>query len=233
MYNCEIEFANINLNWKFPFMVSQLPAPATEPFDFLIKGLRSFGLTARAINLESPTNNLDDVAMVLNLLNHKFTLRLTYSGIEAEGRDIYAEEVLQILQILSVVFDSLEKIDTETKKGLGVVRLSLHLKLLEETVDEYLSERVSAKLNSESVKPEAVVFSLNFDEFTKYFPTKITLAKSLAVENGLFLDINYQSGKNEQELQTKEPIEFLQMLSEHYQSLLTFLELNAIVEEES
>ena len=231
MYNCKIEFANLNLNWKFPFMVSQLPSPTTEAFDFLIKGLRPLGVTARSINLESPSTNLDDVAMIFNLLNHKFTLRLTYSGIEAEGRDVYAEEALQILQILSVVFASLEKIDPETKKGIGIVRLSLHLDLLEKTVDKYISERVAAKLNSKTVIPEAVVFSLEFDEFTKHFPTKITLAKSLAVEKGLFLDINYQSGKNDQDLQSKEPMEFFQMMANHYQSLLSFLELNVITEE--
>lgn len=233
MYNCEIEFANLNLNWKFPFMVSQLPSPSTEPFDFLIKGLRPLGITPRSINLESPTTNLDDVAMVFNLINYKFTLRLTYSGIEAEGRDIYAEETLQILQILSVVFDSLEKIDSEIKKGIGIVRLSLHLKLLEKTVDDYITERVSAKLNSENVKPEAVVFSLEFDEFTKLFPTKITLAKSLAVENGLFLDINYQSGKNDQDLQSNEPMKFFQMMVDHYQSLLSILDLKVVTEEEN
>jgi len=233
MYNCEIEFANLNLNWKFPFMVSQLPAPSTEAFDFLIKGLRPLGVTARSINLETPSTNLDDVAMVFNLLNHKFSLRITYSGIEADGRDIQAEEVLQILQILNVVFNSLEKIDSEIKRGIGIVRLSLHLSLLERTVDDYLSEKVSAKLNCENAKPEAVVFSLDFDEFTKHFPTKITLAKSLAVENGLFLDINYQSGKTEQELKTKEPMEFFQILTDHYQSLLSFLELNVIVTEEN
>ncbi len=90
MYNCEIEFANLNINWRFPYMVSQLPSPNTEAFDSLVKGLRPLGLTARSINLESPSTNLDDVAMVFNLLNHKFTLRLTYSGFEAEGRDIYS-----------------------------------------------------------------------------------------------------------------------------------------------
>jgi hypothetical protein len=232
MYNCEIEYANLNLNWKFPFMISQLPVPATESFNFLIKGLRPFGITPRALTLEAPSSNLDDVVLSLILLNHKFVVRLTYSGIEAEGKDIYADEVLQILQILAVVFNSLEKIDSEIKRGIGVVRLSLHLSFLEKIVDDYLSERISAKINRESATPEAVIFSLEFDELTRVIPTKITLAKSLAVENGLFLEINYQSGENEDELREKEPMAFFQMLSEHYQSLLAFLELNVIVEEE-
>lgn len=215
-------------------MVSQLPLPSSEAFDFLLKGLRPLGLTARSINLESPSNNLDDVALVLNLLDYnKFTLRITYSGIEAEGRDIYSENVLQILQILDIVFQSLEKIDSEVKKGTGIVRLSLHLNLLEKTVNDYISERVSAKLNDENIKPEAVVFTLEFDEFSRTFPTKITLAKSLAVEEGLFLDINYQSGKDDQDLQSKNPMEFFEMMADHYKYLLSFLDLNVIAEEEN
>jgi hypothetical protein len=41
MYNCEIEIANLNLHWKFPFIISQLPVPSTEAFDYLVKGLQS------------------------------------------------------------------------------------------------------------------------------------------------------------------------------------------------
>jgi hypothetical protein len=174
---------------------------------------------------------LDDVAVVINLLNYKFTVRLTYSGIDAEGRSIEADEAIQILQILQVIFDSLEKIDAEIKNGSGIARLSLHLKLLEKSVIDYISERVSVKLNNQNVEPEAVVFPLDFDEITKRLPTKVTIAKSVAVENGLFLEIGYQSGEAEQDSQAKEPIDFFQMLSEHYKSLLSFLELNVISEE--
>lgn len=231
MYNCEIEIANLNLSWKFPFIVSQLPVPGTEAFNYLVRGLQPFGLTARSVSLESPGSNLDDVAIVINLLNYKFTVRLTYSGIDAEGRSIEADEAIQILQVLQIIFESFEKIDAETKNGSGVVRLSLHLKLLEKSVIDYISDRVSVKLKKQNVEPEAVVFPLDFDELTKRLPTKITIAKSVAVENGLFLEIGYQSGKTEQDSQAKEPIDFFQMLSEHYKSLLSFLELNVILEE--
>lgn len=232
MYDCEIEIANLSLNWRFPNIVSSLPSPNNEAFDFLIKGLQPLGLTARSVSLESPTTNLDDVALVINLLNYKFTLRITYSGVEADGRDIYPDEVFPIVQSIKVVFDSLETLHSEVKKGIGVVRISLHMGFLEKNVNEYIAERVSAKINNQNMIPEAVVFNLDFDEFTKLFPTKITLAKSLAVKNGLFLDINYQSGKNEEELALKEPAEFLQMLTEHYQSLLSYLNLNLISEED-
>ncbi len=233
MNNCEIEIANLNLNWKFPFMISQLPTPNTEAFNFLIQGLRPFGLSPRLISIESPTSNMDDVSMQIKLLNYKLGLSITYSGIEVDGRDIDSDETLQILQILGVVFECLEKIDSETKKGVGIVRLSLHLSFQENTVEEYISERVSGKLNGENAKPEAVVFLLDFDEFTKHFPTKITLAKSLAVPNGLFLEINYQSSNPEQKSEETEPTKFFQMLYEHYQQLLSFLDLNVIVEEEN
>jgi hypothetical protein len=233
MYNCEIEIANLNLNWKFPFMISQLPTPNTEAFNFLIQGLRPFGLNPRLISIESPTSNMDDVSMQIKLLNYKLGLSITYSGIEVEGRDIDSDDTLQVLQILGVVFGCLEKIDSETKKGIGIVRLSLHLSFQENTAEKYISERVLGKLNGENIEPEAVVFSLDFDEFTKHFPTKITLAKSLAITNGLFLEINYQSSNPEKEFEEKAPTKFFQMIYEHYEELLSFLDLNLIVEEEN
>lgn len=232
MYDVEVEIGNVSLNWKFPFMISQLPSLNNkETFDYLIKSLRPLGLTARSINLESPNNNLDDVAMVINLLNHKFTVRITFSGFEAEGRDIYVDEALQILNILGVIFNTLEQIDPEIKKGFGVVRIGLHLSFLEGNFEDYISEIVSTKINGENITPEAVLIPLVFDKFTKDYPTKVMLAKSLAIENGLFLDINYQSGKDEQELKVDEPIELLEMMAEHYQTLFSRLNLNVPLNE--
>ncbi|CAN5703489.1 hypothetical protein BH24ACI1_BH24ACI1_10010 [soil metagenome] len=233
MYNCEIEFANLNINWRFPYMASQLPSPSTEAFDVLVKGLRPFEITARSINLESPTSNLDDVAITINLLKPQINLRIAYSGIEIEARDVEEEEVEQILQILNLTFQSLEKIDSEFKNGNGNVKVSFHLRFIDKNVSEYISEKVLVKLNNLNVKPEATVFSLNFDEITKQYPTKITIAESLAVKNGLFLDISYQSKNPTENVKLGEPIEFFQNLGEHYQIILSILELNPIVVEEN
>jgi len=233
MYNCEIEFANLNINWRFPYMISQLPAPSTEAFDILIKGLRPFEINARSINLESPSSNLDDVAITINLLKPKINLRIAYSGIEIDARDVEEEEVEQILQILDSTFQSLEKINSEFKSGNGNVKVSLHIKLSDKNISEYISERVSVKINSLDVKSEATVFSLNADEITKQYPTKITIAESLAVKNGLFLDINYQSKKSVEHIENEEPIEFFQKLAKHYQTIFSVLDLNPIDAEEN
>ncbi len=233
MYNCEIEFANLNVNWRFPYMISQLPAPGSEAFDSLIKSLRPFEINARSINLESPSSNLDDVAITINLLRPRINLRIAYSGIEIDARDVEDDEVEQILQILNSTFQSLEKINSEFKNGNGNVKVSLHIKLSDKNVSEYISERVSVKINSLDIKSEATVFSLDFDELTKQYPTKITIAESLAVKNGLFLDINYQSKKSVEDSENEEPIEFFQKLAEHYQTIFSLLELNPIDMEEN
>lgn len=231
MYNCEIEIANLLVNWRFPQMASALPAPFTEAFGFLVKGLSPLGLTARSINLESQGTNLDDAAIGISLPAHKLNVRITYSGLEAEARDVYTEDVINILQILTVVFDTLSKIDSELKKGNGTVRLSLHLKFIDSSVADYIAGRVSAKVNNQNVTPEAVVFSLDIDEITKHFPTKITIAKSVAVENGLFLEIAYQSGTASEEFKVDEPIEFFKLIAKHYETVLSTLELNLVPQE--
>ena len=233
MYNCEAEFANLNINWQFPFMISQLPAPSTEAFDFLIRGLRPFGISARSVSIEGPTTNMDDVSIEIKLLNYQLNLSITYSGFEIAARDVDKEDAIQILQILPIVFKSLEKIDSEVTKGVGNTKISLHLRLFEKIVDEYISDRISAKINNQNVIPEALVFSLDIDEITEHFPTKVTIAKSLVVDNGLFLEINYQSGTSAQEFQVNEPMKFFQQITEHYETILDLLELNLIGEEEN
>ena len=210
-------------------MASQLPAPGSEAFGVLVKGLQPFEITARSINLESPTSNLDDVAITINLLKPRINLRIAYSGIDIDVRDVEDDEVEQILQILNVTFQSLEKIGSEFKDGNGNVKLSFHLRLTDKNVSKYISEKVSVKLNDLTVKPEATVFSINFDELTKKYPTKITIAESLVIKNGLFLEINYQS----KSVESEEPIEFFQKLGEHYQTIFSLLELSPIIEEEN
>lgn len=231
MYNCEIEIANLSVNWKFPFIVSQLPTPTTDAFSYLVRKLQPFGLIARNVNLESNGSNLDDVALVINLLNYKLLVRLTYSGIDVEGRNIEPEEVIPILEILGIVFDSLKKIEPEVNQGNGVVKISLHLSLQEGTGSQYIAERVSAKFDPYSADPDAIVFNYVFDEVSKLFPTKITIAKSLAFPEGLFLEISYST--DGEELEYKEsapPEEFFQLLSEHYKKLLSSLGLNIVTE---
>lgn len=233
MYNCEIEFANLSIGWRFSSIPSQLPGPGSEAFGMLVKGLQSFEITARSINLESPSSNLDDVAITINLLKPRITLRIGYSGIDIDVRDVEDEEVEQVLQILNLIFQSLEKNDPEFKDGSGIVKISLHTKFIDKNVSEYISEKVSVKLNNSEIKSEATVFSLDFDEITKQYPTKVTIAESLAVKNGLFLEINYQSRNSANVGGVEEPMEFFQALGEHYQSIFSLLELNPIIEEEN
>lgn len=233
MYNCEIEFANLTIGWRFSSMASQLPAPGSEAFGVLVKGLRPFEITARSINLESPSSNLDDVAITINLLKPRINLRIAYSGIDIDARDVEDDEVEQILQILNLTFQSLEKIDAEFKDGIGNVKISFHIKLMDKNVSEYISEKVLIKLNDLIVKSEAMVFSLNFDELTEQNPTKVTIAESLAIKNGLFLEINYQSKNSAKGAEIGEPIEFFLKLGEHYQTIFSLLELNPIIEEEN
>lgn len=230
MYKCEIEFANIGLSWRFPRMVPALPSPFTESFGFMVKELAPFGLTPRSVNLESQGTSLEDAAISITLLNFRLIIRLTYGGVEVEGKDIYSDDVIQILQILKVIFDTLEKVDQDTKLGNGNVKASLHLKLQTGDIDSYLGERISATVNHKHIKPEAAIFNLDFDEITKQFPLKITMAKSVAFDNGLFLEINYRvNGAADVEL--KEPSEFMARLAEHYQVVLSTLDLELQQEE--
>lgn len=222
MYKSEIEYASLRAIWKFNQMLPQLPVPATEPFAFLVKQLAPFGIDSRSITIETPSYNLSDVSFTIELINPRIRLKITYEEIEILSDNVEEEDVLNILKIMSIVFESLEKLDPETKKGIGDAKISLHLTFLDEKVEDYLSERISDKI--QQATPEAIIFVLKDDATIDEFSIRITVAKSTAFENALFLELGYQT----QKLSIENPMAFFESVKTHYQDVFSRLDIKLI-----
>jgi hypothetical protein len=222
MYKSEIEYASLRAVWKFNQMLPQLPVPATEPFAFLVKQLVPFGINSRSITIETPSYNLADVSFIIELINPRIRLKITYEEIEILSDNVEEEDVLNILKIMSIVFECLEKLDPETKKGLGETKVSLHLTFFDEKVEDYLFERISDKI--QQATPEAIIFVLKDDATIDKFSTRITIANSSAFENALFLELSYQT----QISSVEEPMAFFESLRTHYQNVFSLLDIELV-----
>lgn len=224
MYKSEIEYASLRATWKFNQMLHQLPTPSTEAFALLVKQLVPFGITSRSISIETPSYNLADVSFIIELVNPKIRLKITYEEIELLSDNVQAEDVLNILKIMNIAFESLEKLDSETKNGVGETKINLHLTFLDEKVEDYLSERVSDKLSQSKATPEAIVFVLKDEATMDKFSTRITVAKSNAFENALFLELGYST----QVLSVENPMAFFESLKTHYQGVFSLLDIELV-----
>ncbi len=224
MYKSEIEYASLRATWKFNQMLPQLPTPSSEAFAFLVKELVPFGITSRSISIETPSYNLADVSFIIELINPRIRLKITYEEVELISDNVQEEDVLNILKIMDIAFKSLEKIDSETKKGVGETRLNLHLTFLDKKIEDYLSERVSDKISQSQATPEAIIFVLKDEAAVDKFITRITVAKSNAFENTLFLELYYQT----QVLLAENPMAFFEDLKSHYQSVYSLLDVEIV-----
>jgi hypothetical protein len=231
MIKSEIEYANVSINWTFNHIIPQLPAPGTDAFAFLIKELRPYDLSPQQITVDAPNTTLGDVVLGFILLDRKVSLRMTYGGLEINAQDITGKDAENILKIINITFTALSKIDAEVVNGNVGTRVGLHITLQEKTVDDYFAERISVTLANKKITPEAMVFLLQTDELTKSIQTRLTVAKSLAYENALFVDINYQADSTSESFYSQNPSAFFEHLSNNYQNVISILELETIDEE--
>ncbi len=224
MYKSEIEYASLRATWKFNQMLPQLPTPSSEAFALLVKELVPFGITSRSISIETPSYNLADVSFIIELVNPRIRLKITYEEVEVISDNVQEEDVLNILKIMNIAFKALEKIDSGTKNGVGDTRINLHLNFIDEKIENYLSERISDKLPQSLATPEAIVFVLEDEATIDKFSTRITVAKSNAFENSLFLELGYQT----KVLSVENPMAFFEDLRNHYQDVFSLLDIEIV-----
>jgi hypothetical protein len=231
MNKCEIENVNIRAGWKFNQMLTEIFSVGTEPFAYLVKQLKPFGITSRSITIENPSYNLGDVSFIVDLVNPRVRVTVNYDDVEFVSNDVQAEDVLNILKIMSVVFESLEKLDTDIKDGIGQSKITFHLSLKDKNVEEYLSERVSTKLDRDKTIPEAIVFVVKGDEISEKFLTRAVVAKSESYANALFLELSYQIHVSPENFKVEKPMEFFDSLKAHYESVFALLDIEVIESE--
>jgi hypothetical protein len=223
----KIETANLSIQYRFAQMPPQIPLPGTPSFGILVRGLRPFGLNARGVSVEGSSSELEQLIVELRLLGNIARIRIGFSGIDIFANNPEAEDALRLLSIMGVVFEAFKSLDSDATQGTTNVRIILQTALSGITIEDYLRGKVSDTIDTSKLIPDAVSFRLNIDEITRMAQTRVILAKSVPIENGLYVEINYEGGSA---AIGADPLEFLKGLEAHYASIFSFVGLDQVKE---
>lgn len=218
MRRCTVEQSTVVYRGTFSQMLPWLPTPGNQGFDTLTKGLTKYGLSPNGIEIEVPTNRLNDFVLTMSLLNERLKLKLSYGWFEFLISSLYEGDEPNIGEIANIFLATLKGIDAEVTQSLVKYQCYAHLKLESAQAEQLLSENLEGSTSSELV-PDAFAYQIKWKELKESEQARIVVARSLRVENGLFIDltIDYVS--------PEEPVQMLARLNHDYERALALLGL--------
>src|SRR6267142_4950354 len=90
--------------WTFVRMAPTIPFPGTPLFQTLLGALQPYVIAPSDVSLESPSQRLSDVALIIGLVDQRITLKITYGGVELIVNRLFAEDVPILLDISEKLF---------------------------------------------------------------------------------------------------------------------------------
>lgn len=190
MREFEIEQVSLNVKWIYERIIPSLPTVGTEAFRILCKRLAPLGLSASRIFADAPTNKLSDVLMTIILLEGRFGIKFSVSFFEIIVDELYEDDEQNVVDIANIIFEALKEIDSNIKNGKPNINLRYHLKLNPGENTKILSEHLSLSSKNKSFNPEMAIYKINLEENELLQTARVAIAKSVAYENSVFLDVN-------------------------------------------
>lgn len=206
MREFEIEQASLNVRWNYGRIMSDLPVTGTEAFGVLCKNLAPFGLSAPRILLEAPSTKLGDAVMTIILLDGRLGVKFWISSFEIILDELYENDEQNVVDIANVVFDALSKIDPDVRAGKPNIRLMYHLKLDPTENTKLLSEHFRLSDNS-NLLPEMAIYTLNLEADPLLQNARVAIAKSVAYQDAVFIDLNLDYSEVEDISKFKDNVE--------------------------
>jgi len=197
MREFEIEQVSLNVKWNYERIIPSLPVIGTEAFGILCKRLAPFGLSASRILADAPTNKLGDALMTIILLEGRLGIKFSVSSFEIIVDDLYEDDERNVIDVADIIFEALKKIDPDVENGKANIRLMYHLKLSPNENTKILSEHLNLFGNNPNLSPEMAIYQVNLEENTILENSKVAIAKSVAYENAVFLDVYLDYSKIE------------------------------------
>lgn len=221
MRQCVVEQSTVVYRGTFGQMLPWLPTPGNKGFDSLTKGLTKYGLTPTSIEIEAPTNRLNDFVLTMSLLSDRLKLKLSYGWFEFLVSSLYEGDEPSILDIANIVLTTLNGIDSEVSQSFVKYQHYAHLKLEPSQAEGLLRENLAPAESSELV-PDAFAYQIRWKELKDGEQARVIVARSLRVENGLFIDltIDYVS--------PDEPVQMIARLNKDYERVLEVLGLEIL-----
>lgn len=190
MREFDIQQASLNVKWNYPKLMSALPVTGTEAFAVFCDKLAPFGLDASRILLEAPTTKLGDAVLTIILLEGRLGIKFWISSFEIIIDELYEDDEQNVVDVANVIFDALGKIGGEVGKGAAHIRLLYHLKLSPNENSKILSEHLRGQIQNARLIPEMAIYQLNIEANATLQKGRIAIAKSVAYEDAVFLDVN-------------------------------------------
>ncbi len=218
MRECTVEQSTAIYKANFARMLPALPTPGTTWFAALSKTLSPFGLSPGGIELEAPTNRLDDVVLSFSLLVNRLKLKLSYGWFEFIISNLYDEDEAALIEIATKLLETLHEIDAEFQQHSAQYRSYTHLKLASAEADALIKQHLNDKGSPELV-PDAFAYELNWNELKEEEHARVIVARSAKPEAQLFVDltIDYRA--------PGDPYSMLERMNQDYDRALNVLGL--------
>lgn len=188
MRECTVEQSTVIYKANFARILPGLPTPGTTWFATLSKALSPFGLTPGGIELEAPTNRLDDVVLSFSLLANRLKLKLSYGWFEFIISNLYDEDEAALIEIATKLLGTLQEIDSEFQQHSAQYRSYTHLKLASVEADALIREHLNDKGLPELVQ-DAFAYQLKWNELKEEEHARVIVARSAKPEAQLFVDL--------------------------------------------
>ena len=185
-----VEQSSLNFKWTFQRMLPSLPGPGSPAFVELCKGLHPFGINPSTVTVDAPSSRLADLNLGIGLLDNRVIVRINSVGLELIVRDLLVGDEEKLIPITDLVFIALKAIDADVIQGQATLRTYSHLKLAPGEYDLLLREHVGFPERAPAFSPHAVIYNVQPEADSRAKEITVTIAKSLAHIDSLFLDIS-------------------------------------------
>ena len=215
---CTVEQSTLVYRGTFAQMLPWLPIPGNKGFATLSRGLSKHGLSPASLEVDAPTNRLNDFVLTMSLMTDRLKLRLSWGWFEFLVSNLYEEDEPSIIEIANVFFATLREIDSENRQRIGEYRSYAHLKLGPSQAEELLRENL-VSVGSSDLVPDAFAYQLKWKELKEGEQARIVVARSLRVDDGLFVDLTIEY------VSPEEPTQMIERMNRDYDRALGLLGL--------
>ena len=185
-----VEQSSLNFKWTFQRMLPSLPGPGSPAFVELCKGLHPYGINPSTVTVDAPSSRLADLTLGIVLLDNRVIVRINSAALELIVRDLLVGDEEKLIPITELLFIAVQAIDADAIQGQATLRTYSHLKLAPGEYDLLLREHVRFPEGAPTFSPHAVIYNVQPQGDSRAKEITITIAKSLAHLDSLFLDIS-------------------------------------------
>jgi hypothetical protein len=219
-----VEHTTVNCKWTYDRILPSLPGPGTPAFAKLVKALHPFGISAEGVLLDAPSTSLASVTLTISLMKRRVLARITAEAFELIVNGLLEGDDPTLIKIADSIFTALGEVDAESEKGHALVRISSHLKLNPDDLNDIMSEHLITR--SPGLIPDTAIYTVKLDG-TEAEDLRLLVTKSLGFDSSLFIDLsaNYRL--------SKEPTRVAQLANTDFERVVELLGLKEQVSQES